>query len=36
VVAAAADAPSFLEAVTAHRPDVAVVDVRMPPRMSDD
>ena len=36
VVAAVADAPSFLEAVEAHRPDVAVVDVRMPPRMSDD
>jgi DNA-binding NarL/FixJ family response regulator len=36
VVAAVADAPSFLGAVAAHRPDVAVVDVRMPPRMSDD
>ena len=36
VVAAVADAPSFLEAVAEHRPDVAVVDVRMPPRMSDD
>ena len=36
VVAAVADAPSFLGAVTAHRPDVAVVDVRMPPGMSDD
>jgi DNA-binding NarL/FixJ family response regulator len=36
VVAAVADAPSFLSAVAAHRPDVAVVDVRMPPRMSDD
>ena len=36
VVAAVADAPSFLEAVAAHRPEVAVVDVRMPPRMSDD
>jgi DNA-binding NarL/FixJ family response regulator len=36
VVAAVADAPSFLKAVAEHRPDVAVVDVRMPPRMSDD
>jgi len=36
VVAAVADAPSFLDAVANHRPDVAVVDVRMPPRMSDD
>jgi DNA-binding NarL/FixJ family response regulator len=36
VVAAVADAPAFLEVVAAHRPDVAVVDVRMPPRMSDD
>jgi DNA-binding NarL/FixJ family response regulator len=36
VVAAVADAPSFLEAVTAHHPDVAVVDVRMPPKISDD
>ena len=36
VVAAVADAPSFVEAVAAHRPDVAVVDVRMPPGMSND
>jgi DNA-binding NarL/FixJ family response regulator len=36
VVAAVGDAPSFLDAVATHRPDVAVVDVRMPPRMSDD
>ena len=36
VVAAVDDAPSFLAAVTEHRPDVAVVDVRMPPTMTDD
>ena len=36
VVAAVADAPSFLEAVAASRPDVAVVDVRMPPGMTND
>jgi DNA-binding NarL/FixJ family response regulator len=36
VVAAVADAPSFLVAVEQHGPDVAVVDVRMPPTMTDD
>jgi DNA-binding NarL/FixJ family response regulator len=36
VVAAVDDAPSFLRAVSEHRPDVAVVDVRMPPTMTDD
>jgi DNA-binding NarL/FixJ family response regulator len=36
VVAAAEDAPSFLQAVSDQRPDVAIVDVRMPPGMSDD
>lgn len=36
VVAAVDDAPSFLAAVTEHQPDVAVVDVRMPPTMTDD
>jgi DNA-binding NarL/FixJ family response regulator len=36
VVAAVDDAPSFLAAVAEHRPDVAVVDVRMPPAMTDD
>jgi DNA-binding NarL/FixJ family response regulator len=36
VVAAVQDAPSFLAAVAEHRPDVAVVDVRMPPTMTDD
>jgi DNA-binding NarL/FixJ family response regulator len=36
VVAAAEDAPSFLRAVAERRPDVAIVDVRMPPNMTDD
>jgi DNA-binding NarL/FixJ family response regulator len=36
VVAAVNDAPTFLAAVDEHRPDVAVVDIRMPPTMTDD
>ena len=36
VVAAVGDAPSLHGAVAEHRPDVAVVDVRMPPNMTDD
>jgi DNA-binding NarL/FixJ family response regulator len=36
VVASVGDAPSLLSAVAQHRPDVAVVDVRMPPTMTDD
>ncbi len=36
VVAAVGDAPTLIEAVGAHRPDVAIVDVRMPPDMTDD
>jgi DNA-binding NarL/FixJ family response regulator len=36
VVAAVGDAPSLLAAVEAHRPDVVIVDVRMPPDMTDD
>ena len=36
VVAAVGDAPGFLAAAAEHRPDVAVVDVRMPPTMTDD
>jgi DNA-binding NarL/FixJ family response regulator len=36
VVAAVEDAPSFLRAVAQRRPDVAIVDVRMPPNMTDD
>jgi DNA-binding NarL/FixJ family response regulator len=36
VVAAVGDAPSLVEAVIRLRPDVAVVDVRMPPDLTDD
>jgi DNA-binding NarL/FixJ family response regulator len=36
VVAQAADAEDFLRKALAHRPDVVVVDVRMPPRREDD
>ncbi|MGI4895440.1 MAG: response regulator [Janthinobacterium lividum] len=36
VVAAVADAPAFTTAVQTHHPDVAVVDVRMPPTHTDD
>ncbi|MEV0612474.1 response regulator transcription factor [Nonomuraea sp. NPDC050404] len=36
VVAAVGDAPALLDAVERHRPDVAVVDVRMPPAHKDD
>ncbi|HYP45352.1 MAG TPA: response regulator transcription factor [Propionibacteriaceae bacterium] len=36
VVAAVEDAPSLIEAVREYQPDVAVVDIRMPPTMSDD
>ena len=36
VVAAVEDAPGFLRAVSEQRPDVAIVDVRMPPGMTDD
>ena len=35
-MAAVEDAPTFLAAVTEQQPDVAVVDVRMPPTMTDD
>ncbi len=36
-VAAAVDTgPAFLEAIDAHRPDVAVVDVRLPPTFTDE
>jgi DNA-binding NarL/FixJ family response regulator len=34
VVAGVADAPALLDAVELHRPDAAVVDVRMPPTMT--
>jgi DNA-binding NarL/FixJ family response regulator len=36
VVAEAADAPDLLRKVRAHRPDVAIVDVQMPPGNEDD
>lgn len=36
VVATAADAPGLLAAVDLHRPDVAIVDVRMPPTHTDE
>jgi DNA-binding NarL/FixJ family response regulator len=36
VVAAVADGPSLVRAVREHRPDVAVVDVRMPPTHTDE
>jgi DNA-binding NarL/FixJ family response regulator len=36
VVAAVGDGPSLVRAVVEHRPDVAVVDVRMPPTHTDE
>ncbi|MDA0180053.1 response regulator transcription factor [Solirubrobacter phytolaccae] len=36
VVARAADAPELLRRVRGHKPDVAIVDVRMPPDLTDD
>jgi DNA-binding NarL/FixJ family response regulator len=36
VVAAAGDAPDFLRKARAHKPDVTVVDVQMPPGNEDD
>lgn len=36
VVAKVGDGPSFIEAVLKHRPDVSVVDVRMPPSQRDE
>ncbi|MBD0675290.1 response regulator transcription factor [Streptomyces sp. CBMA156] len=36
VVATAGTAPELVAAVTEHRPDVAVVDIRMPPTHSDE
>jgi DNA-binding NarL/FixJ family response regulator len=36
VVAAVADAEALTTAVAEHRPDVAVVDIRMPPRYTDE
>ena len=36
VVAAVGDGPALVEALLAHRPDVSVVDVRMPPTHTDE
>ena len=36
VVAQAGDAPDLLRKVAAHKPDVAIVDIRMPPDLTDD
>lgn len=36
VLAAVGDAPALVDAVARHRPDIAVVDIRMPPGMTDD
>ncbi|MBP2702554.1 response regulator transcription factor [Microbispora sp. RL4-1S] len=36
VVAAVEDSPALLDAVTRHRPDVAVVDIRLPPTRTDE
>ena len=36
VVAKAPDAPSLIAAVDEHRPDLAVIDIRMPPDHTDD
>ena len=36
VVAAVGDGPALVEAVVQHRPDVSVVDVRMPPTQRDE
>src|SRR3712207_962605 len=36
VVAAVGDRPALVDAITAHRPDVSIVDVRMPPSHTDE
>lgn len=36
VVAAVADGPSLVDAIVQHRPDVSIVDVRMPPSHTDE
>jgi DNA-binding NarL/FixJ family response regulator len=36
IVAKAADAPTLIDAVAAHEPDLAIVDIRMPPDRTDD
>lgn len=36
VVAAVGDGPALVAAITTHRPDVSIVDVRMPPTFTDE
>jgi DNA-binding NarL/FixJ family response regulator len=36
VVAAVGDAPQLMDAVRTHLPDLAIIDVRMPPTLTDD
>ena len=36
IVAKAPDAPTLVNAVDAHQPDLAIVDIRMPPDRTDD
>lgn len=36
VVAAVGDGPAVVDAISAHRPDVSIVDVRMPPTHTDE
>jgi DNA-binding NarL/FixJ family response regulator len=36
VVAAVGDGPALVDAITQHRPDVSIVDVRMPPSHTDE
>ncbi|MBO0870127.1 MAG: response regulator transcription factor [Micromonosporaceae bacterium] len=36
VLAAVGDGPSLVDAIVAHRPDVSIVDVRMPPSHTDE
>jgi DNA-binding NarL/FixJ family response regulator len=36
VVAAVGDGPALVDAITTHRPDVSIVDVRMPPTFTDE
>jgi DNA-binding NarL/FixJ family response regulator len=36
IAAAVGDAPALVDAVRAHDPDLAVIDVRMPPTLTDD
>ena len=36
VVAAVGDGPSLVEAIDVHRPDIAIVDVRLPPSQRDE